>query len=139
MKKYWFTLLAGILLTGTYLVVPPYTFQAIYYFLTNTEELNKIDSDFANSNKEKWVAENCNLAPIFKTKQGSRLYYIGSLNRFGRRFDIAFINGGKENDLCSPFSIYSSQRVKCDIPLSAGWVINYEIMDEIAIDISSIN
>ena len=137
-KKYWYTLLIGVMVLGGYFSVPPYTFQSVYYFLSNDDVLDETDQNFTNSTENKWTSNRIALAPIVKTENGARLYYVGSSERFGRRFDISFIKGGTRNDHCTPLSIYSSLSVKCDILLSTDWVINYEISDIIELELSTI-
>jgi len=126
MKKRWSLLLVLVLFSGAFYSVPPYTIQAAYYFSTHSDELNAIDNTFKESDAKRWVSENNSLAPIFKTDDGSRLYFMGSLRRFGVQYDIAFIKGGSNTKICNPYLIYTSQGFNCNIPLPSGWVINYQ-------------
>jgi hypothetical protein len=127
-RRYKRFAIAILVLLGGFFSVPPYTFHATYYFFSNNDKLNQMDKDFSSSNNENWPSE-YNLAPIIKNESGARIYYIGSEHRFGNRYDIAYIKGANPNEVCSPLSIYSSKRIKCDIPLSSGWVLNFEVME----------
>lgn len=126
MNKFWILPLVLALLISFFYSFPPYTFQASYYFLTHNDELNTMDLAFAKSENKTWEYKTLKLAPIFKTDDGSRLYFIGSLRRFNTQYDIAFIKGSANNRICTPYLIYTSQRFNCNIPLSGGWVINYQ-------------
>jgi len=85
-----------------------------------------MDIAFSESDNKKWKYKNLKLAPIFKTKDGSRLYFMGALYRFNKQYHIAYIKGGYKRDICTPYLIYTSKEFNCNIPLSDGWVINYE-------------
>jgi len=122
-------LLVLTLLLGGFYSFPPYAAQASYYFFTHLDELNAMDVDFKQSEEQTWNYRNFKLAPIFKTKDGSRLYFIGSLVRFGTQYDIAFISAGRKRDICTPYLIYTVKQFDCNIPLSNGWVINYSSAD----------
>jgi LacI family transcriptional regulator len=93
MNMYWKVSLALALIIGIFYSFPPYTVQATYYYLTHSSELNTMDIAFTESDDTTWEYKNRKLAPIFKTKDGSRLYFMGSLKRFKKQYDIAFIKG----------------------------------------------
>ncbi|MBA6252051.1 MULTISPECIES: hypothetical protein [unclassified Colwellia] len=126
MNMYWRISLALALIIGIFYSFPPYTAQATYYYLTHSSELNTMDIAFTESDDKTWEYKNRKLAPIFKTKDGSRLYFMGSLKRFKKQYDIAFIKGDYKKDFCTPYLIYTSQQFNCNIPLNNGWVINYQ-------------
>jgi len=126
MKKYWSLYLVLAVLLGGFYSLPPYAPQATFYYFTHLDELNSMDSAFTKSDDETWKSKNSNLGPILKTKNGSRLYFMGSLRRFNTQYDIAFIRGGRKVNICTPYLIYTSQRINCNIPLGDGWVINYQ-------------
>ena len=118
-------LLALTLLLGVFYSFPPYTLQAVHYFVTHSDQLKVMDIAFTQSDDKSWNYKNFNLAPIFKTQYGSRLYFMGSFRRFGTQYDIAFISGGRKRSICTPYLIYTSKLYNCNIPLGDGWVINY--------------
>jgi len=125
MNKYWRIPLALALLLGMYFSFPPYTAQATYYFLTHSGELNAMDIAFTESDDKTWKYKNSKLAPIFKSKDGSRLYFMGSLKRFNTQYEIAFVTGGRKKRICTPYLIYTTKQFDCNIPLGDAWVINY--------------
>jgi len=130
MKKYF--KLFGILcvvIFGVYLLSPPYLFPSLAYFWLNDNALEKSDTEFRNSEKDKWKDTNLRVYPIFKTKVGARLYHIGSYDKYGRRYEIAYLKGAEPIKTCKPSLLFSEEKFfKCDIPLSDGWSINYESM-----------
>ena len=132
MKKISITLtIIVVLLFSLNALTPPYVFQALTYFVLNSEELEQEDLKFANSEQEKWQSQNLRLLPIFKTQDGARLYYIGVKSLYGKRYDIAFLKGAKRNSFCAPSMLFSDvTHFKCDIPLASDWVLNYESLNE---------
>lgn len=107
-------------------MLPPYAIQSLVFFTLNEDELNNFDQDFKEKEEQKTISTISGIAPIFKTKSGARLYFIGSNQRFGRVYDIAFIKNGSTKSTCTPLIIYSDEvAINCNINLSDNWVLNY--------------
>jgi len=129
-KTYRRVLTICLLVTGIYFLFPPYTVQSSLFFVLNSEELNVIDKSFFESSQERLPKPYKNLFPIFKTENDTRVYYIGSIRRFGKVYKVAYSKGREMKAYCSPSLFYFKEKISCDIPLNSEWFINYFVLEE---------
>jgi hypothetical protein len=121
--------LTAIALT-IYFSFPPYALPAYTFWVMHGQALEEMDKEFAASGKKEWDQGSFNLKPIFVSEQGNRVYFMGSLGRFGSQYDIAFLKGEKALASCGFFKFYFAQEHECKINLKNGWVIYYVIHPE---------
>jgi len=106
--------------------LPPYAVQSLVFYSLNKNELNNFDQNFSVSEKLKTESTISGIPKIWKTKYGARAYYVGSEQRFGRAYNIAFIKSGVNLPNCTPVIIYSDDvAINCNIELGNNWVLNY--------------
>lgn len=116
-----------ILALAIYFAFPPYAFPAYTFWVLHGQEIEKIDRKFVASGEKEWGEAELNLHPVFVSEEGSRIYFIGSLERFGQQYDIAFIKGNKILANCGLFRFYFQDNSECIIKLNNGWSIYYVI------------
>lgn len=105
--------------------LPPYALQSYVWWAMKRTDFHSADKEFAASGTEKWQDTDLHVAPIFVARNGSRVYFIGSVTRFGRQYDIAYVSG-MASAMCKPFLFYSERPLICSLPLGAGWTLHYE-------------
>ena len=107
-------------------LLPPYSIQAYTYWYLNKEEFRGQDSAFKASGESERKIGSLSVRPNYRLPEQGRLYFIGSVFRFGRQYDVSYISGGRKHAKCYPIRIYTERPLICDLPLSEGWSIHYE-------------
>ncbi len=115
-----------VAVTGSIYSLPPYSIQSYAWWLLAKSQFEAADRDFANSGLKEWEDRELRTAPNIVTTTGKRLYFIGSIRRFGRQYDIAYTSGESKMPVCTPISFYAVKPLLCDLPLNGEWNIHYE-------------
>ncbi len=125
-KKWW--VLAAIIASFAALVyaLPPYSLQAYAYWAMKRGDFAEADVAFAVSGLQKWQTDDLGVAPIFVSANGGRVYFIGSVVRFGRQYDVSFTADDPEKHTCIPLFFYANHPLICDLPLGDKWSLHYE-------------
>ncbi|NVJ62070.1 MAG: hypothetical protein HWE27_16890 [Gammaproteobacteria bacterium] len=121
------TLAASFLGLIIYMILPPHLVESYVYWQLNKDEFKEFDTKLSESSETSLRSERLNVYPIFKAKNGRRVYFVGSLSRFGKTYQIAFIANSDTDDECSIMSFYWSEENKCEFIINKNWRISYEI------------
>lgn len=115
----------AVLVVTTVFAVPPRSFHAVAYWILNRSELQQADSEFASSGETEWNLKDQPLGPIYVSPNGGRLYFIGSVYRFGRQYDLAFVKDGQSVKYCTPFLFHLERPLFCSLSLPSNWAIHF--------------